>query len=368
MVVLKQLAGKSSSSSGSTTQGAPAKQPNKATAADVAKAAGVSTATVSRALHSGGIISDQTRSRILATARALGYQPNSIARGLAAQQNSLVGLVAGDITNPFYPEIIERLTKRFTEVGLHTMLVSMIDGVPIEETLSPLLQYRVQSAVFVAAPLTSSGCQLCAENGITPYLFNRHLESSDTMSVACDNHAGGKLVANLFLDAGHRQLAYVGGRVNTSTNSERLAGFSEIIAARKAAPCIVEQGGVFSYDAGYRATLRLLAGHPGIDAIFCANDIIALGTLDALRHELGRRVPADVSVVGFDDISSAAWPPYDLTTIRQPVDSMIDAVVSAIANPRAAGYGRGASPVLFPGTLVVRSTAKLTEVVNGSER
>lgn len=346
----------------------PRKPSNKATAADVAKAAGVSTATVSRALQSGGIVSGETRKRVLAAARALGYQPNGIARGLAAQQNSLIGLVAGDITNPFYPEVIERLTKRLTEADLHTMLVSMIDGVPVEETLSPLLQYRVQAAVFVAASLTSSGCQLCAENGITPYLFNRHLESCETVSVACDNHAGGQLIADLLLNAGHKQLAYVGGRVDTSTNSERLAGFAEVIAARGAVPCIVEQGGVFSYEAGYKATLRLLAGHPNVDAIFCANDIIALGTLDALRHELGRRVPADISVVGFDDISSAAWPAYDLTTIRQPVDSMIDAVVSAIRNPRPGDHRRGASPILFPGELITRSTAKLTEVWNGNSR
>lgn len=364
--MLKRPPRKSSRDSSGKNRGAPSNAANKATAADVARAAGVSTATVSRALQSGGIVSEETRNKVLTAARVLGYRPNGIARGLAAQQNSLVGLVAGDITNPFYPEIIERLTKRFTEVGLHTMLVSMIDDVPVEETLSPLLQYRVQAAVFVAAPLTSSGCQLCTDNGITPYLFNRHLESSETVSVACDNHAGGQLIANLLLDAGHRQLAYIGGRVDTSTNSERLAGFSEIITARGAAPCIVEQGGVFSYEAGYRATLRLIARNPGIDAIFCANDIIALGTLDALRHELDRRVPAEVSVVGFDDICSAAWPAYDLTTIRQPVDSMIDALVSAVANPRAVDERRAASPILFPGTLVIRSTAKVTEVPNGN--
>lgn len=334
-------------------------QLNKVTAADVAKAAGVSTATVSRALQPRGIISDETRNRVFAAVRSLGYQPNGIARGLATQQNNLIGLVAGDITNPFYPEVIERFTKCLTEAGFHTMLVSMIDGVPIAETLSPLLQYRVQAAIFVAAPLTSSGCQLCIENGITPYLFNRRIDSHDIMSVACDNYASGQLIANLLLNAGHKQLAYIGGRVDTSTNTERLAGFSDAIIARNERPCVVSHGGVFSYEAGYSTTLRLMAAHTEIDAIFCANDILALGVLDALKHQLKLKVPEDISVVGFDDISSAGWGAYDLTTIRQPLDLMINAVVREIRELGESEHKKYTAPLLFPGILITRSTARL---------
>lgn len=341
---------------------------NKATAADVAKVAGVSTATVSRALQAGGVITPETRNKVLAAVASLGYQPNGIARGLAAQQNNLIGLVAGDLTNPFYPEVIERLTKSLAEAGFHTIFVSMIDGVPLEETLSPLLQYRVQAAIFVAATLTSSGCQLCIENGIRPFLFNRRIKSKDIISIACDNYEGGKLVANLLLDAGHKQLAYIGGRLDTSTNTERLAGFSDAIAARKGKACFTNHGGLFSYEAGYTTALRSMAEHPKIDAIFCANDIIALGVIDALKHKLKLNIPEDVSVVGFDDISSAAWAAYDLTTVRQPLDTMIAAIVSAVRLSISSNQEQKSSSLLFPGTLITRSTARLREVSNGNTK
>ena len=116
---------------------------------------------MSRALQPDGVISTETRELVTRTAASLGYRPNSLARGLARQENNLIGVVVGDITNPFYPEVIERLTKRLTSAGLHTMLVNMVDGIEIEETLSPLLQYRVKAAVFIAAPYTSTHGYLC---------------------------------------------------------------------------------------------------------------------------------------------------------------------------------------------------------------
>jgi len=328
---------------------------------DVAKAAGVSTATVSRAMQRDGVVSPATREKVLEIAASLRYRPNNLARGLARRQNSLIGVVVGDITNPFYPEVIERLTKRLTNAGLHTMLVNMVDGVDIEETLSPLLAYQVKATVFVAAPYTSDACEICRSHDIPCFLLNRYVRRRDITSVTCDNLAGGRLVAELLLNAGHRKLAYISGRPDTSTNRDRAKGFSDALRDRGHPPCIIEPGGAYSYEAGYKAALRLIPAQHEIDAVFCANDIVALGALDALRHALGMKVPNDISVIGFDDIAAASWPAYDLTTIRQPLERMIDVLVSAILRGDAADSDKKPGLVAIPGELVARSSARLSE-------
>lgn len=331
-------------------------------ASDVARAAGVSTATVSRALQPDGIVSRETRELVTRTAASLGYRPNSLARGLARQENNLIGVVVGDITNPFYPEVIERLTKRLTSAGLHTMLVNMVDGIEIEETLSPLLQYRVKAAVFVAAPYTSRACDICSAHGIPSFLLNRYMSSEGITSIACDNVQGGRLVAEALINAGHRKLAYVSGRPDTSTNRDRMKGFSSLADELGCGPCIIEPAGTYSYEAGYKAALRLMRSRSDIDAVFCANDIIALGFLDAVRHELGLKIPSDLSVIGFDDIAAASWPAYDLTTIRQPVERMIDVLVSVINRAETPDRDRNDHLRRIPGELVVRSSARLSQL------
>lgn len=333
-------------------------------ASDVAKAAGVSTATVSRALQPDGVISTETRELVTRTAASLGYRPNSLARGLARQENNLIGVVVGDITNPFYPEVIERLTKRLTSAGLHTMLVNMVDGIEIEETLSPLLQYRVKAAVFIAAPYTSHACDICAAHGIPSFLFNRYMcsEGIPSTSITCDNVEGGRVVAEALINAGHRKLAYVSGRPDTSTNRDRMKGFSSLADERGCGPCIVEPAGTYSYEAGYKAALRLMRTQRDIDGVFCANDIIALGFLDAVRHELGLKIPGDLSIIGFDDIAAASWPAYDLTTIRQPVERMIDVLVSVINRAEPQDRDRKDHLRRIPGELVVRSSARLSQL------
>ena len=333
---------------------------SKITAMDVARAAGVSTATVSRAMQTDGVVSRETRERVTEVATSLGYRPNSIARGLAKRENSLIGVVVGDITNPFYPEVIERLTKRLTNAGLHTMLVTMVDGIDIEETLSPLLEYQVKAAVFMAAPYSSRACEICTAHGIPSFLVNRYVLGQGITNIACDNLNGGRLVAEVLLNAGHQTLAYISGLPDTSTNRDRMQGFSSAVKER-GRPCVIEPAGNYSYEAGYKAALRLMRTHGGIEAVFCANDILALGVLDAVRHELGIKVPSDLSVIGFDDIAAASWPAYDLTTIRQPVERMIDMLVSEITRADWS-CDHDSNLILFPGQLVMRSSARLSEL------
>jgi DNA-binding LacI/PurR family transcriptional regulator len=164
-------------------------------------------------------------------------------------------------------------------------------------------------------------------------------------------------VANLLLDAGHKHLAYIAGKHNTSTNIDREKGFTDRLRERGVADWLREQGD-YTYDSGYQAACQLLQRAIPPTAIFCANDIMALGALDAARTACERQVPEDVSIIGFDDIPAANWPAYNLTTIRQPVNRMISATLDLLKerldNPQA-------EPVLklLPGVLVTRGSARI---------
>ena len=163
-------------------------------------------------------------------------------------------------------------------------------------------------------------------------------------------------MADTLLDAGHKQLAYITGREDTSTNADRRRGFLERLSERKHKGCKVEPGN-FTYQGGFDAAWRLLKSKECPDAIFCANDITALGALDAAR-KLGVKVPDELSVIGFDDIQMAQWAAYELTTVRQPMEAMIEASVELLLE-RVDNVKL--EPVLkfLPGTLVKRGSARL---------
>jgi DNA-binding LacI/PurR family transcriptional regulator len=194
------------------------------------------------------------------------------------------------------------------------------------------------------------------QRGIPVVLFNRYAPGSGASAVACANYEGGRLVADTLLDAGHKRLAYITGREDTSTNVDRQRGFLERLSERKITGCKVEPGN-FTYQGGYSAAVRLLRSKKRPDAIFCANDITALGALDAAR-KLWVRVPDELSVIGFDDIPMAQWAAYDLTTVRQPVEEMIEATAKLLLE-RVENINLGSVLEFLPGTLVKRGSARL---------
>ncbi len=317
------------------------------TSVDVAHAAGVSQSVVSRAFDPNGKVAAQTRTHVLAVAKCLGYQPNVYARSLVMQKANIVGIIVGNIDNPFYPSVLMRFSEALQKQGRQVLLFSSKDEEEVGDALLQALQYRVEAVIVTSVTLTSSVTQTLEQSQVPIFLFNRTLENVSLPSVSCDNVAGGRLVAETFLKAGHERFAFIGGAPNTSTNRDRRRGFLERLQ-EVGAPCIcVEQ--TYSYEWGYEAAAQLLGrGLP--DAIFCANDIIALGTLDALRLE-EVRVPEEVAVIGFDDITEARRPAYSLTTVRQPVEEMIEATLSLLEQPAP-------KTQLLRGQLVERSSSR----------
>ncbi|MBK1696144.1 LacI family DNA-binding transcriptional regulator [Rhodovibrio salinarum] len=330
------------------------------TARDVAASLGVSISTVSRAFTENAVISEETRRMVLEEASRMGYTPDVLARSMITRRTRIAGIAVADITNPFYPEVLARLTRRLHEAGMQSMVFFADPGRNVDDAIPTLLQYKPDVALILAATLSSETTAACKRAGTPVLLFNRNVQDAQVESVTCDNLDAGRMVAEVLLGAGHRRLAFIQGLSDTSTNRDRLEGFQQGARAAGAAEPTVEAAGGFTYEGGYAALKRLMDGLNPPDAVFCANDIVALGALDAARRELGLQVPQDLSVIGFDDISMAAWPSYDLTTVRQPVNAMIQLTVEKI-QALLSKDDQVPEQVFLPGRLIRRSSARLEE-------
>lgn len=324
-------------------------------ARQIADDLGVSVSTVTRAFNPGANVAPRTRERILAHAKSLGYSPNVFASTLNTQRTRIATIFISDFYNPFFAEALVTLTEELQNAGLSVMLYHIAPGRTAEETLPEALRYRPEFIVVMTATVTFQ--RAIASAGAGPHLifFNRYVPDTKTFSVTCDNRLGGRELADFLLSTGHKRLAYVYGTPQATTSIDRGRGFSERCAA--AGLKVLEDHGAdsFSYENGRAAARRLMAREPGIDAIFCANDLMAIGLIDGLTFDLGIKVPEQISVVGFDDVAMADWPSHSLTTYRHPTRRMAQATVELI---KEVDVNPSLTPVAVrvPGQLVPRNT------------
>jgi DNA-binding LacI/PurR family transcriptional regulator len=327
---------------------------SQVTSHDVARLAGVSQSVVSRAFSLNGKIAPATRQRVLSAARTLGYQPNAFARSLVQQRTGIVGILIARLDNHLYPQVLEELTAGLWEAERQTMYFNVDEGGNIDKVLRTALQYRVEAMIMASITLSSHMAKTLYEAGVPVVLFNRRLDDPNVNAVACDNEGGGRLVAERLLNAGHDRFAFIGGHPDTSTNQDRKGGFIAGLRARGAGLEIALEKD-YSYAWGQSAVRGLFAQSKPPDALFCAGDLIALGAIDALRGELGLRVPEDVSVVGFDDVKAASWDAYKLSTVRQPLDQMIAETLALVTDTQEDPTPKR---ITVPVTLVERSTVR----------
>ncbi|WP_159998691.1 LacI family DNA-binding transcriptional regulator [Roseomonas sp. 18066] len=338
----------------------PDRPASRITIKDLARELGMSVATVARAFHEGAAIAAETRALVLKRAAALGYQPNALARGMITRRTRIVGVVASDLHNPFYPDVLARLSEALQQAGCNMMLVTGGGGTGGGEAaaLRLLLSYRPECVLILATTLSSAGAEACAAAG-TPLLYLNRFPGAAAAAIVCDNAEGAAALTRHLLDQGARRPAFIGGLADSSTQSERRAGFLAVCAERGILPR-EHPAGAFSYEAGHAAALALLQGGQPPDALLCASDILAIGALEAARHVLGLRVPGDLLVAGFDDIPPAAWPSHDLTTWRQPLDAMLAAALDWLA-PVLAGIAPPPPGLTrLPGRLVARGSTATT--------
>ena len=318
---------------------------------DVARVAGVSQAAVSRVFTPGGSVSEEIRTKVMTAVEELGYRPNVIARSLVQNSTNIIGMVVKRFTNPFYAHMIQDFTRALQDQGYWTLVLNIAENQELEDALPMALQYQVDGLIITSATLSSRLAEECARSGTPVVLFNRYVSDGRTHVVSCDNYEGGRLVADALLDAGHTRLAYIAGEESSSTNRDREIGFISRLKERGHNLALRESAGDYSYELGYEAVNRLLQSNSPPDAIFCANDLIAMGAIDLARYKFNIKVPEQLSVIGFDDIPSAAWLSYEITTVRQPfgklVESTIQILMEAINTPTSEVMMKMISPTLI---------------------
>jgi DNA-binding LacI/PurR family transcriptional regulator len=332
----------------------------KVTATDVARRAGVSQSAVSRVFTPGASVSRAMADRVRRAAEELGYRPNVLARSLITGRTRIVGLVVGYLENPFYPAALEALSAALEARGYHILVFHAANGegaADVERVVGELMDYQVDGLVTASVRLSDRLVARCRAAGLPVVLFNRGLPGSGLSSVTSANRAGGRKVAEFLVAGGHRRIAHIGGLQSASTGLDRWTGFREALAEAGGEVHALAEGGFDRERAALAARAMMDAPAPP-DAIFVANDHMALGVLDELRHGMGIDVPGEVSVVGYDDVPAAAWKAYDLTTIRQPVNRMVAATVEILMAEIKGGAPPG-SATEVAAELVLRSSARL---------
>jgi DNA-binding LacI/PurR family transcriptional regulator len=297
------------------------------TSYDVAQRAGVSQSAVSRCFRPGSSISDKTRARVLSAARELGYQPNAMASGLITKRSNLVAVVISNLTNLYYPEVLAELTRRLSDHGVRVLLFTLQAESDVDALLDQLWRYRVDGAI-IAARLAPEQLREFARRSVPVILYNRFGEGEAVSSVCCDSVGGERMLVERLVDAGHKSFAIIAGPTDSYVSQQRVQGAVDRLMELGLEPSVVE--GAFDYESG-RAGLRELLGKCGsLDALICANDLMAIGAIDCARNEFGLEIPRDLSIVGFDGVAPASWASYQLSTVRQPVRRMTEAAVSMV--------------------------------------
>ena len=327
----------------------------RVTAQEVARRAGVSQSAVSRAFSPGASVSEATAQKVRTAAEALGYRPNVLARAMITGRSRIVGVVVAAFDNQFYPQAVERLSVALQAEGFHVLMFMASPTVgDVGGVMQEILDYQVEGIVLVSVSISSVLAGRCVAHGIPVVLFNRDQGDDRLAAVTTDNEAGSRAVTEHLLTLGRRRIAFVAGFEGASTQRDREAGFRSTMDAAGLEPA-ARLDGDFSYERAFAATAASFARSVPPDAVFACSDHMAFGVIDALRSRLSLRVPEDVAVAGFDDVPLAAWPAYDLTTYRQPLDAMVGrtvaGLVARIADPVAAPRRER-----LPGGLVVRGS------------
>ncbi len=289
-----------------------------ATLRQVAKRSGVSASTVSRILNGTAHVSPAKHDAVQAAIEALGFRPNPVARGLAGGRTLTIGVATPSISSPFYGEAMRSIELHLERAGYVPLFVSGSGHAADEhKAIQTLLTRRVDGIIVLAGHLPSAEL-LDFACGAPLVLVGRELEGPQLFSFRFDNRQGARLATRHLLELGHRRIAFLAGELALEDAVLRQCGYIDALreAGIEPDPALLLQGD-FTERSGIQAVERLLASSAPFTALFASNDQMALGAALAL-HRKGRRIPQDVSLVGFDDLALAEYLMPPLTTVRQP--------------------------------------------------
>lgn len=331
----------------------------KVTALQVAQRAGVSQSAVSRVFTPGASVSEKMATKVRGAAEELGYRPNILARAMVSGRSRIVGFVVAYLDNYFYPEAIEKLSNAMQAEGYHVLMfmASQTTG-NIDDVVDEILDYQIDGLIFASVAMSSTIVARCQAAGVPMILFNRRQDMEGVSSITSDNFAGGRKVGEYLITCGHRRIGYIAGWEGASTQRDREAGLMAALTTHDI-PLFAREVGNFRKEGAIEATRAMfdVPANQRPDAVFVANDHMAFFVLDTLRYELGLKVPHDVAVVGYDDVPPAAWPAYDLTTVRQRSNTMVQETVDTFIRQIEEPEDFRPRQVAIDGPLIIRGSS-----------
>ncbi|MEU1870227.1 LacI family transcriptional regulator [Streptomyces ambofaciens] len=324
------------------------------TSHDVARRAGVSQPTVSRALRDDPRVSPATREKVKRAAQALNYVPSEAGRTLSTRATRRVGVIVTDMTNPFYPHVVAPLHDELQRLGYRMMLLTERSDEAVAE--EKLLDQSLDGVVLATATTDSRLPALLERRGM-PYVFlNRDTGRPGDFASVVDNEGGGRLVARELIRLGHRRIAGIFGAANTTTGRDRELGFRLALAdGGIGLPDDRVVRGAFEYETGYAALPALLKAAEPPTAVFCGNDVVAIGVLNAALAA-GVKVPDDLTVIGFDDLPMASWEVFRLTTVRHDLGELACQAARLLARRIAGEVDDEGERLVLPTEFVPRAT------------
>ncbi|GAA4525151.1 LacI family DNA-binding transcriptional regulator [Amycolatopsis samaneae] len=324
---------------------------------DVAKHAGVSIGTVSNVVNRPEVVSAATRKRVLSVIEELGYVRDESARQLRAGRSRIVALVVLDLGNPFFVEVARGAEEAAHARGLNVITCDSGQRTDLESSyLAMLAEQRVRGVLL--SPVDTSGEALKAfrRSGV-PYVFvDRGVPADQASSVSVDDVAGGALAGRHLAEAGHRRIAFVTGPAVLAQCRDREAGLRSVVDGSGVSLTVLEATAL-DFASGRDAGARLLGMSPRPTAVFCANDLLALGVLQAMVGA-GIRVPEEMAIVGYDDIEFAGAAAVPLTSVRQPARRLGRTAAELLLAETGDGAAAGHQGVVFTPELVVRESTR----------
>ncbi|NLE43654.1 MAG: LacI family transcriptional regulator [Chloroflexi bacterium] len=294
-------------------------RPRHVSIKDIARRAGVSHSTVSRALADSPLIADDTKERIRRLAREMEYSPSAIARGLVTQRTSTVGMVVTTIADPFIAEVVRGVEETALDHG-YSVILCDCNAEPERELncVQALREKRVDSIIVTSSRVGNLYVPLLEELAVPIVLINNQHDGHYVHSIRIDDVTGGYIAGSYLASLGHRDIAYIAGPAGTQSSRDRLEGLKRAMqeCGREVSPAWIVPGDGRP-EGGERSADQILRADTRPTAILCYNDMTAIGALRTLRSA-GVRIPQDISVMGYDDIRFAAYVEPPLTTISQP--------------------------------------------------
>ncbi|QJW46029.1 LacI family DNA-binding transcriptional regulator [bacterium BFN5] len=326
---------------------------------DVAQAAGVSIATVSRILNGQSGVSPALIAQVQLAVAELDYQPNAVARALKVQESRSLGLIIPDIENPFFPALVRGVEDYAQEKG-YALILCNTDGHSEEEAkyIKFLLSKQVDGILCVANLSFAEHGEWLKQVSVPIVLVDRRIPGAPFSTVLVDNMLGAAMAVEHLIQQGRKHIAMIGGKIQSPTNLERTDGYRQALMLH-GLPYLNELviNADFTFEGGFAAGKALIAGGKHFDAVFAANDMMAIGVIECLaQHHV--QVPEDVAVVGFDNIRMAGWYKPALSTISQPVYEMGQIAAKMVLEQMLDGTVAAQTVMLTPELIVRQSSLR----------